>query len=575
MDAKLAGYVARFPWLFSMAILWAFIGAILLILQLKLVSFLFNNLIFIHNHNFPFEKILILIALLIALRTVFLFLEDITSSRLAIRIKSSLREMISQHVLETENLQDKSAGDLQSIYLDDVEALDSYFSLYLPQVIYSVIIPVTLLFFVFPLDWLSGIVFLVTIPLIPIFMILIGKYAGENNNRQLQKLHQMSAFFLDSIQGIQTLVLFNQTQKHIKRVRQVSEDYRRITLDVLKISFLSAFSLELLSTISIAVIAVEIGLRLLYNRIGFEQAFLLLLISPEIYQPLRNLGLRFHAAMSGLAAAKNIFAFVDTNKNIKPNGTQKITTQIIQSASTISLESVDAGYQGQYSVLKNIHLAFKTGTVVAIIGGNGSGKSTLFQLLLGFIPPKNGRIFIGDQNITQFTRESWRENISWLSQEPLLNNKTIRENLLLSSPNASINDIYSALESVGLLKLINNFPKGIDTELTEFGLKLSRGESQKIALARIFLRKTPIILLDEPTASLDVDTESDVLQKLRQVATTSTFFIIAHNLHTIRLADQIILLKNGKVVANGVHKDLLKNNDDYAAYYNAYSENFS
>ena len=301
---------------------------------------------------------------------------------MAIRIKTDFRNWLSEKIVHFESLQQYQSAALQSIFLDDIEALDAYFSQYVPQIILAIFLPITLLVFVFPMDLLSGWILLLTAPLIPFFMILIGKYSQKETEKQFSVLHNMSSFFLDSIQGIKTLILLNQTEKHTERIRSVSKDYRDKTMQVLRITFLSAFSLELISTISTAVLAVEIGLRLLYGRLDFNQAFLILLIAPEFYLPLRNLGLRFHAAKSALAAAKNIYQLLDKPFYVPEKIVINQSSPRFLRGMTFSFENVSAGYQKEIDILQNLNFEINLGSKIALVGPSGSGKSTVFQLIL-------------------------------------------------------------------------------------------------------------------------------------------------------------------------------------------------
>ncbi len=312
MDFRLAKFALRFPWLFAFAIISYEISAIFLIFQLKFIAKVFDFAIFQQVALSNLQKILILIVVIVLFRFLFIFLGDLGSKKIAIGVKSLLRKLMMEKIVKESNLMGRNSAELQSVFIDDIEAIDAYFSQFLPQVFLSFFVPVTFLLFVFPIDILSAIIFLVTAPLIPFFMNLIGKYSNKRNAKQLDALHKMSAFFLDSIQGIKTLILLNQTDSHHKRIENASDDYRKTTMEVLKVSFLSALSLELLSTISTAIIAVQIGIRLLYGQLSFENAFLILLIAPEFYLPLRNLGVRFHAAMNGMEAAKHIFKIINT-----------------------------------------------------------------------------------------------------------------------------------------------------------------------------------------------------------------------------------------------------------------------
>ncbi len=567
LDMRLARFVLNFPWLFALAILSAELSAIVLIFQLKLIAHFFNLLIFVKPLQYEPVQILMSIALLVGLRAVLTLTENLASQRLAIKIKSEIRAMLSQHLLRSENLQGRDSGDVQSLFVDDVEAIDHYFSQFLSQVYLAFFIPMTMLFFVFPLDLLSALIYVITVPLIPFFMVLIGRFAQEKYDRQLDILHAMTSFFIDSIRGIKTLIVLNQIERHFKRIHKAAQDYQAATMAVLRVTFLSAFTLELLSTIATAVIAVQIGIRLLQGRLGFENAFLILLITPEIYLPLRNLGLRFHAAMNGAAAAKNIFSLMSSPTNtVNLAATEPVE---IQKAKLMEIKNVSVSFENQRQILRNINLKFDLSSRIAIVGPSGSGKSTIFQLILRFLQPDQGVILLDGKDINEYSLTAWRDQIAWLPQNMLLLNDSIRQNLQVANPLAAEADLFAALEQVGLLGTIIALPSGIDTLISEYGYNLSSGERQRIGFARVLLRKVPLILLDEPTSSLDPESEQIIMDCMAELSHTVTVITIAHRLKTIRSSNLIVFIRDGEIAALGNHKELVANDKNYATFYRA------
>jgi ATP-binding cassette subfamily C protein CydD len=441
---------------------------------------------------------------------------------------------------------------------------------------------------VFPNDPLSGVVLLLTGPLIPFFMSMIGSVSKRLTERQWGILGRMSAYFLDTLQGLATLKALGRSRAQAERIGEVSEQYRETTMSVLRVTFLSALVLELLSTIGTAIIAVEIGLRLLYGRIAFEQAFFVLLLAPDFYLPLRNLGLRFHASMSGVSAAKRIFEVLErplpasSERPLSTQAEQPLTTESEEpprSSAVISLkepfvltfEKVCFTYPGrQQAALEEVCLEIGSGQTTALVGASGAGKSTLAGLVLGFIHADSGKIRVNGTPIEMLAVDAWREQIAWVPQQPYLFHGTIAENLRLARPQATLAELRQAAEQAHLLEFIDRQPLGMDTPVGEGGAQLSGGQGQRLALARAFLRDAPFLILDEPTAHLDVAQERLLQETSRKLAAGRTVLVIAHRLSTVAQADQIIVMNDGRVFEKGRPADLLGQNGLYAQMMRTY-----
>ena len=366
--------------------------------------------------------------------------------------------------------------------MEGIEALDAYYSQYLPQLVITALVPLSVLIFVFPLDLLSGVILLVTAPLIPLFMIMIGKGAEIVTQRQYETLKLLSAHFLDSLQGLTTLKIFGQSKAHTKNIAEVSDRYRDVTLSVLRVTFLSALALELLATISTAVIAVEIGLRLLYARMEFREALFLLILAPEFYMPLRMLGARFHAGMAGTTAARRIFEILDTPPpNAHPAGSMKMDGAG-SAAGDIILENVSFTYPDETTpTLKNISLTIRAGEHIALVGASGAGKTTLANLLLGFTQASSGRIHLEDRSGIRALSSA---RIAWVPQRPHLFHDTLAANIKLGRPDASEGEMVAAARTAHLDGFIQSLPEGYETVIGEGGARLSGGQAQRLALAR-------------------------------------------------------------------------------------------
>jgi ATP-binding cassette, subfamily C, bacterial CydCD len=524
--------------------------------------------------KFSLEQVttpLIFILLAIGGRTFLTWLNEVAANAVAVKIKTDLRERLFAHILKLgpAYARGQRTGELTTAAVEGIEALDAYFSQYLPQLVITALVPISILFFVFPIDLLTGLVFLITAPLIPFFMIIIGKGAEAVTKRQYEILRLLSAHFLDSLQGLTTLKLFGQSKGQARNIAKVSEQYRDTTLSVLRITFLSALALEMLATISTALIAVEIGFRLLYRNMEFQPALFLLVLAPEFYMPLRALGARFHAGMNGTTAAKRIYEILDTKVD-----SEQLTVDSNQSAkiSSISFENVTFTYPNETTpALQSINLKIEKGQQIALVGKTGAGKSTLVQLLLGFIQPTQGSINY-QSPITNSLIPNPQFLISWVPQRPHLFHTTIAENIRLGKADATHEEVVGAATAARLHDFIESLPEKYETIVGESGARLSSGQAQRLALARAFLKDAPILILDEPTSALDPETESLLEESTRELMQGRTTITIAHRLNTIFQADRIIVLDEGKIIEQGTHRELLANNGVYASMVRTYKQ---
>lgn len=501
------------------------------------------NRVFLHNATLQdVQGWLVGMLLLALLRFGVLWGNEIAAQQVTGAIKSSLRERLFRQLfaLGPFYAAGERSGELVSTLTEGVEALDAYFRQYLPQLFLMLLIPLVILVVVFPLDVFSGAVLLVTAPLLPGFMILIGQWAGTVSRSQFQSMSFLSAHFLDVMQGLTTLKLFNRSLAQTRTIARLSDDFRTATMRVLRVAFLSALVLELLTTLSVAIIAVEIGLRLLYHKITFEQAFFVLILAPEFYQPLRNFGASFHASASGLSAAQRIFEILDSAPEVAVS--QEGTPEKVE---WIRFENVSYTYPQQTQpALRNLTFEIPAGQRVAIVGESGAGKSTLAGLLLRFMEPTAGQIIVNGVSLAHMNPAGWRQKIAWVSQRPYLFNASLLENLRLAKPDASLDEIFWAAEQADMLSVVKKFPLRWETPVGERGAHLSGGQAQRLALARAFLKDAPILLWDEATAHLDVHTEKQVLQALARLRRTT--ILITHRLHTT--VDHVITLSHGEII---------------------------
>jgi thiol reductant ABC exporter CydD subunit len=536
---------------------------------------------------------LVILALVVAVRALLVFARSAAAGRLAIRAKADLRQRFMSRLVELgpAYTQGERSGELALTATEGIEKLDAYYRAYLPAAISAVLIPILILLIVVPLDALTFLVLLVTAPLIPLFMALIGMAAGALARRQFAEMQFLGAHFLDVMQGLTTLKLFNRSAAQADTIARISGRLREATMRVLRVAFLSAFSLEMLATLSVAIVAVEIGVRLIHGGIGFHEALFLLVIAPEFYQPLRTLGTEFHAGTEGKAAAARVFAVLDAQGTLHTPPASEIATPSFsplpacvgegkdepsfgssgvrggsppaQPDSPITFAAVHFAYADRLA-LNGLTFTLKPGQRMALVGASGSGKSTAANLLLRFITPQSGRITVGGADLQSIPPDVWRSQIGWVAQKPYLFNTTIADNIRLGSPDASLEAVVEAAHAASAHDFISALPQGYDTRCGERGLKLSGGQAQRIAIARAFLRGAPLLILDEATANLDPETEAEIEAALSRLMAGRTVLMIAHRLATVVQADRIVVLDEGRVVEQGSPVELLAAGGAYA-----------
>jgi ATP-binding cassette subfamily C protein CydD len=521
------------------------------------------------------EQVVALLFALLALslvRAALAWGSEVTAHRVAGRVKRDLQGRLAAHLLALgpAYARGERSGELANTAVEGVEALDAYLSQYLPQLALAALVPLTVLIFVIPLDWVSGLVLLLTAPLIPIFMVLIGNAADTLTRRQWASLSRMSAHFLDVLQGLTTLKLFGRSREQIRTIAAISDQFRQATMGVLRVAFLSALVLEMVATISTAVVAVQIGLRLLYGHLSFEQGFFVLLLAPEFYLPLRMLGTRFHAGMAGVAAAQRIFEVLQVPAPVPP-GSRKVAREDLPSRFDIHFSNVHYAYEeGRRPALRGLSFHIDHGEKVALVGPSGAGKSTVAYLLLRFLEPDRGTIAVGDRSLADLAPSLWRERVAWVPQDPYLFHGTVAENIRMARPAASSDEVSWAARQAHAETFIEALPQGYETVIGERGARLSGGEAQRLALARAFLKDAPLLILDEATANLDPEIEDLVRESMERLLRGRTALIIAHRLTTVQRADRILAMAEGQIVEEGTHSTLLQQGGLYQQLVGAY-----
>lgn len=521
------------------------------------------------------EAVLPLLGILLGallLKSAFIWGADVSANAVAQAVKADLRARLLTHIsaLGPAYTQAERTGELSTAAVEGIEQLDAYFSQYLPAIVLAASIPLTILLLIFPLDPLTGVVFILTAPLIPFFMILIGKAGESLTKRQYNTLSRLSAHFFDVLQGLTTLKTLGQAKSQAQVIGEFSARYRDVTMQVLRVTFLSALALELLATLSTAIVAVEIGFRLLYGNMEFLPAFFILVLAPDYYQPLRNLGLRFHAGMSGVTAATRIYEILDTPLPDRVSGVKyQVSGEPLTPAhltpDTLTLDTVSYTYPSRETpALDNISFTIPHGKMTALVGASGAGKSTLASLILRFIASQSGQIWVGETPLEQIPPEVWRQQVAWVPQNPYLFQDSLSANLRLARPDAPEADLLTACRRAGLEEFIASLPDGLQTPIGERGARLSGGQAQRLALARAFLKDAPLLLLDEPTSSLDPGLEAGLKASVRELMQGRTTLVIAHRLSTVYQSDQIVVLEAGRVMETGTHGQLIARNTTYA-----------
>ncbi|MGV9882529.1 thiol reductant ABC exporter subunit CydD [Streptomyces sp. NPDC003006] len=481
---------------------------------------------------------LLLLALVAAGRGLVSWLTELAAHRASAAVKSELRGRLLERAgqLGPGWLSGRRTGSLVALATRGVDALDDYFSRYLPQLGLAVVVPVAVLARIVTEDWVSAAIIVVTLPLIPIFMILIGWATQNRMDRQWRLLSRLSGHFLDVVAGLPTLKVFGRAKAQAESIRKITGEYRQATMRTLRIAFLSSFALELLATISVALVAVTIGMRLVHGEMDLYVGLVILVLAPEAYLPLRQVGAQYHAAAEGLAAAEEIFEVLETP--VPATGTGAAPSGVL------SVEGVTVRYPGRSSdAVSGAAFEVAPGETVALVGPSGVGKSTLLNVVLGFVRPTEGRVRVGGVDLAEVSPERWRERIAWVPQRPHLFAGTIAENVRLARPDASEAQLREALRDAGALEFVDALPAGAETPLGEDGAGLSAGQRQRLALARAFLADRPVVLLDEPTAALDGGTEAGVVEAVRRLAVGRTVLLVVHRPALLAVADRVVRLE--------------------------------
>lgn len=493
--------------------------------------------------------VLAALVVVIVARAAVAWLQEVAAARSAAAVKSQLRHRLLGHVAALGPGRREPAGEIAALAGDGLDALDAYFARYLPQLVLAVLVPGILLLRLLPADLLATATIALTLPLIPLFMALVGMHTEAQNKRQFRMLARLSHHFLDVVAGLPTLKLFGRARAQAGIIRRISDGQRRHTMRTLRTAFLSSLVLELLATLSVALVAVGIGLRLVSGGLDLATALLVLILAPEAYRPLREVGANFHASAEGLAAAEEVFAVLET----PPPAAGTVPPP----AGDIVFDHVEVRFPGRSGLALRLDATITPGTIVALTGPSGCGKSTALSVLLGFVDPSAGRVTVGGVPLDDLDPVAWRRRIAWVPQRPHLFASSVYDNISLpagpDSPGLPAPTPFAAVveaaRAAGADEFVRALPESYSTRLGDDGTGLSAGQRQRIALARAFLRDAPIVLLDEPTANLDTATAAEVMAAIRRLAAGRTVLMAAHRPELIALADHTIPLTENLVPA--------------------------
>lgn len=541
-------------------IVLATLSALILVAQTYFLATLLDKLII---QNVPRDELIPYFIGLIAcfgLRAVILWIREKIGFQSGKILRRHIRQKIIDkiHLVGPATINQKPAGSWASLMLEQVENLHNFYARFLPQQSLSVIVPVVILIAVFPLNWAAGLILMITAPLVPVFMILVGIAAADSSQKNMETLARLSAQFLDRLRGLETLRLFNRTSEQTAHIENATEDFRETTMDVLKLAFLSSAVLEFFTSISIALMAVYFGFSYLgqiefgtYNApLTLFTGFFCLILAPEFYQPLRDLGAYYHDRAAGIGAAEAIVDFLESDYLTVHQNEKTIS---LESAVEISAENLVVLSTQDSALTKPLNFQIPANHNVALVGQSGAGKTSLMNVILGFLPYE-GSLKINGQELRESNLSDWRKHIAWVGQNPLLLQATIKENLLLGDIQTSDEKIHHALSQAQATEFIDKL--GLDYEIKDGGLGVSVGQAQRLAIARALLRKGSLLLLDEPTASLDAQSESLVLQALNEMSCYQTTLMITHRIEDLKQCDQIFVMQRGEIVQQGKFAEL-------------------
>jgi ATP-binding cassette, subfamily C, bacterial CydD len=501
-----------------------------------------------------FSAALIVLLAVVAVRAAAAYGGEVAALRAAATVKSQLRRGLAAQLqrLGPAWLGRQQPGEITTVATRGLDSLDPYFARYLPQLVLACLVPAAVLVTVAAADWISAVIIAVTLPLIPVFAVLVGWHTRARTQRQWRLLARLGGHFLDVVEGLPTLKVFGRAKRQADVIKEVTEGYRSATMATLRVAFLSALVLELAAAVATALVAVEVGLRLLAGHMAYQTALVVLLLTPEAYLPLRAVGMHFHASIEGATAAGRVCDIIETPPSpvsaASPGAGPAVTPDLRHD--DITLDAVSLTYPGRdRPALAGVSMTIRPGDQIMVTGPSGAGKSSLLGLLLRFTEPTGGRITVGGADLARVDAGSWRRQVAWVPQRPYLFAATVADNIGLGQPGASRSDVARAATLAGAEEFIEALPQEYDTPLGEHALRLSAGQRQRIALARAFLRDAPLLLLDEPTAHLDPLVAAQILAVIQTLMAGRTVILVTHRHGWHGDTDRVLRLQDGRLLA--------------------------
>ncbi|MDA2073649.1 thiol reductant ABC exporter subunit CydD [Bacillus cereus] len=490
-----------------------------------------------------------------AARNIVVRTSQILVERFAEKTGSLLRKQLIEayFTLGPRYVQTVGTGHLVTLSIEGIEKFKTYIELTIPKMIRSSIVPGLIVLYVFTLDIESGIILVVTIPIVIIFMILLGLAAQKMADSQYEIYRVLSNHFVDTLKGLETLKYLGKSEQHEGKIEKVSKRYRKATMRTLRVAFLSSFALDFFTSLSIAFVAVGLGIRLIDGTIILLPALTILILAPEYFLPIKQVGANYHATLDGQIAMEQIEEILQQQKGIQK---KDLNEDIVWNASSsLKLQDIKVNK----AILEGINFTWEGNGAIGVIGESGAGKSTLIDVLAGFLSPSSGKILVNGVEVDGSTREDWQKNIAYIPQQPYIFPLSLKDNIRFYETNATDEEVERVINEVGLRSLVTSLPNGIHERIGEGGRMLSGGQEQRVAMARALLSKKPIILLDEPTAHLDIETEFEIKQAMLRLFNGKLVFLATHRLHWMKQMDHILILNKGEMKESGTYEELLEN----------------